>query len=200
MVRIIGEAGFARLGALKTLACAVAGRAEAEALVAAGGLKGVFPALMGAGAAHTRALHGAAAARKEDEYAAAIVAALLEHLPRAPPGAAPRARAGLERLRVVSKFLEAGGEKVRRVVELRCAYAAAAAGGEDDEDEDDEDDAPARGAAFTLARLDQILASLVAEGADGAGDESVVAVSRAVAATAAALCADADIEVGAGAD
>jgi hypothetical protein len=167
MLRLVAGAGFARYGALKACATALpsGGRAACEGFVSAGGLKTLFPALMGQGASHTRALHGARAARDEGEYAATLLAALLTWLPRAPAGAQPAPGAGLERLRVLGKFREGGGEKMQRLVELRVAVAARVAaasareeggqgGGEGGEGGGEEEAAAEREAAWELRRLD----------------------------------------------
>jgi hypothetical protein len=150
MLRIMREGGFARYGALKVLSHAVADcGVNCGALVDAGGLKEVFPAFMGRGAAHTRKLHGGEAAREEGEHAVAIVAACAQLLPlpgrpfppppvvvggdvgaraaatgtAAAPSAAATATAtataGLQLLRLVGKFTEARHEKLDRLVELR---------------------------------------------------------------------------------
>ena len=72
MQRMVAEAGFARFGALKTLSYASDSSVGAQALVARGCLKSVFPAFMGLGLAHTKKVHGAAAVQSEEEYACAI--------------------------------------------------------------------------------------------------------------------------------
>jgi beta-catenin-like protein 1 len=170
MLRVVGEAGFARYGALRTISHAVANSAEnCTALVAAGGLKAVFPAFMGKGAAHTRKCHGADAARSEVESALGVLSACLQLLPAAAPGATPAPGKGLERMRVLSKFKEASAagsgvgvgagagaasssasilDKVARAVELRVVYGAKVArlgpdgrrSGPRGEDDDEEDE------------------------------------------------------------
>ena len=193
MTRIIGEAGFARLSALKALSFAVAGRAEAEAFVIAGGLKCLFPSLLGLGLPSTRTFHGAAAVRSEDEFAVATLAALLEFLPQAPIGVSPAPKAGLERLRLLSKFLETGGEKVERLVDLQIDYGRAVAeahekdeetddeNDEEDEEDGDEAEEQKRHARFTLSRVNYCLKTLCMEGKEGGGDVASLSVSRAVA-------------------
>jgi beta-catenin-like protein 1 len=169
MVRVVGEAGFARYGALKTISFALTdSRENCEALVNAGGLKAIFPAFMGKGVPHTQQLHGADAARREEEYAVGVIATLLQNLPEYHPEAtagsaahAPAPGKGLERLRVLAKFKEASGggavtgsglgsspllDKVSRLVDLHTSLTSRVARmgdgrapDSDDEDEDEED-------------------------------------------------------------
>jgi hypothetical protein len=204
MLRLIARAGFARYGALKACATAlpVGGAPACESFVHAGGLKLLFPAFMGQGCAHTRALHGARAARDETEHATSLLAALLTSLPRAPPGAtasAPAPGAGLERLRLLGKFAEGGGEKVRRLVELRAAVAARVAAAtareeeeEEEEEEGREDEAELRrldAGLFTRQRLDICAARLLTEpaclrasvGAEGKAAGAALALAEGVA-------------------
>jgi hypothetical protein len=191
MTRIVGEVGFARLSALKALSFAVAGRAESEAFVTTGGLKCLFPSLLGLGLPSTRKFHGAAAVRSEDEFAVATLAALLEYLPQAPIGLSPAPKAGLERLRLLSKFLETGGEKVERLVDLQIDYGRAVAeakqkdeeeeSDDDADDDDDEEEEQKRHASFTLSRVNYCLKTLCMEGKEGGGDVASLSVSLAVA-------------------
>jgi hypothetical protein len=124
----------------------VAGNARnAAALVAAGGLKAVFPSFMGAGAAHTRRYHGEDGVAEEEEQVVALVASLVALLPPTGSGAGAAPAAGEAWLRLLAKFREDGGAKLHRLVDLyvtaadRVAAAEAEAdadGGDDDEDED----------------------------------------------------------------
>ena len=180
---MIAEAGFSRFGALKTLSFVCDSRAGAEVLVTSGCLKGVFPAFMGTGAAHTKKLHGAAAAKSEEEYACSIVSALFRHLPRATAGTPVSAGAGLEYVRLLAKFFENRGEKIDRLVELRIAYSQRPTGGAGDaSDDDDGDDGDAlRASAYTLERVDIIIKSLAADRSDS-GDEATDTLVREVSA------------------
>ena len=180
MRRMIAEAGFSRFGALKTLSFACDSRTGAEALVASGCLKGVFPAFMGTGLVHTKKLHGAAAAKSEEEYACSIVSALFRHLSRATAGSPVIAGAGLEYVRLLAKFFENRGEKVDRLVELRVAYSQRPSEGAGDASDDDDDDEEAvRSNAYTLERVDIIIKTLLADTGDS-GDEATDALVREV--------------------
>lgn len=85
-----------------------------------------------AGLAHTAKLHGAEASQSEEEKSVAIVASLLQLLPklgaRPPPqdtAAANAPGSGVHRVRTLARFRACdagGGEKVARAVELLLRY------------------------------------------------------------------------------
>jgi hypothetical protein len=185
-----------------------ASAANAAALVAAGGLKVVFPAFAGKGAAHTRKTHGADAVAEEEEHASSLVASLLALLPPASPGPA-----GVPRLRLLGKFREDAHEKVGRAVELLVAagdrVTRAAAEDDDSDEDDDEDDSVGREARAQLRselrylrrldaglavqqRLAAIVAALAVDAAGGVAAPAAIAASAGAAPPAAAAAAAVD--------
>ena len=150
-------------------------------LVRAGGLKSLIPAFMGLGLSHTRATHGASAASFEEEYCLSVLAALLWHLPMPHPRVAPFGEgAGIERLRLISKFSEDSGAKAQRLLELRSSYVGKVSRAEENfnekeeggEESEEEDEALLRRAEvllkaglFTLHRIDLVIARILTEDA-----------------------------------
>jgi hypothetical protein len=81
MLRLVQAAGFARLGALHVLSFAVARVAHnCEVFVEVGGLKELFPSLMGKGESHTKKVHGGGldAVYEEQAYAVTTLAHCLQ--------------------------------------------------------------------------------------------------------------------------
>ena len=140
---------------------------------------------LNAGAAHTRKLHGADGVDAEEETVIATIYRLFCLLPR--PEAAltslQSSKQGVAYLRLLSKFTEAGMEKIDRLVQLFIKYRgrvaaaeaatlAAVRAGRDSEDEDDEDDEALAyerqldAGLLPLQRLSAIIAMAVTHGDD----------------------------------
>jgi beta-catenin-like protein 1 len=132
MIRMIREKRFCKHSAMKVLDYAVTKNAEnCQGLVAAEGLKVLFPAFMGKvgrcsriavslhlmwsasqGYAATKKQVGLDAANSEEEHTIAVVAWLFRLLPEG----------SIDRLRLLRKFEEDNFEKVERLVDYHMLY------------------------------------------------------------------------------
>lgn len=121
LLRCMRDTGFLRYPSLRACSYAQAySPANCRSFIEAGGLKELFPAFLGKGAAHTRKTHGPSAAAKETEYSLDILAGCMELLP--PAGSAGE---GLLKLRLLAKFKEGEYQKLDRLVELLRQYSTA---------------------------------------------------------------------------
>lgn len=169
MVRMVREQGFAKHCAVKVVDYAVSKAPKnCVALVAADGLKVLFPVFMGKGYSKTKKSLGFDAAVSEEEHSIAAISWLFRLLPE-----------GVDRLRLYRKFSEEGSDKTERLVDLHLLYlaktlssrerhAASAGGGgslfdgEEEQEEQEYLQLLSRG-LFTLQLIDNAIACLACD-------------------------------------